>query len=173
MKRQKRFSASLSKGQSKNKRLTSSEIRDSDEKGKVSRGQKRSLPNAVGVKGAKRRRYRVSLEQTAHREQRNTGNEVEDPTPLQKNIVLKFSTLPNTFSFTDGLSAGNEGNNQVSDQTETVNNNQSPGDVVKTIKSNKDLWCPSPDQHSEPPKIPKNSNLFEEYQKKYREKTRP
>lgn len=114
MKRQKRFSASLSKGQSKNKRLTSSEIRDSDEKGKVSRGQKRSLPNAVGVKGAKRRRYRVSLEQTAHREQRNTGNEVEDPTPLQKNIVLKFSTLPNTFSFTDGLSAGNEGNNQVS-----------------------------------------------------------
>ncbi|RVE72220.1 hypothetical protein OJAV_G00059790 [Oryzias javanicus] len=175
MKRQKRFSASLSKSQRKNKRLNSSDIRDPKEKGKVSRGRKRtrSLPNAVETKEAKKRRYSVSLAQTAHQDQRNTGNDVDDPIPLKKNIILKFSTLPSSFSFTDGLSAGNEGNNQVSGQSETVNNNQSPGDVVKTIKSNKDLWCPSPDQHSEPPKISKNSNLFEEYQKKYREKTRP
>lgn len=100
------------KKKKKKKQQNCSEMTDSDGKKIASLRRKRtkSLPSAVGVKEAKRRKYSVSLEQTAPMDQRNTDHEV----PLQDNIILKFSMLPSTFSFKEGVNVGTESSNGVS-----------------------------------------------------------
>ncbi|XP_017274568.1 uncharacterized protein LOC108237491 isoform X1 [Kryptolebias marmoratus] len=167
-KRQKRRSASISCTSSKKHWSSSSEVQvpDGTNKHHLSPKKRKSL---LRRREDGRRRYSVTFERPENWKEREAQNKNLDVTPLQENIVLKFSVLPKTFHFKDGSSRTKETPDSVSDMPELENDNQFP---QKTAVRSKGTWCPTTTKQDQPLRAPQTVNLFHEYQKKYKEKTR-
>ncbi|XP_041852120.1 uncharacterized protein si:ch211-106e7.2 [Melanotaenia boesemani] len=164
---QRSFSAPLyTMSLKRRKQPVPSEMIVSDGNGKCRlKRKRRSLSNWHSPKEVKKRRYSVVLGQPADKERSNTENESQDAMPLQENIVLKFSVLPNTFSFMDGSTWRNETTIPASDKAELAEEKDRTSN--KAVKSKVQQWYPPPQKQYQLP-VPRNVGLFNEYQKKYK-----
>lgn len=108
----------------------------------------------------------VTLHQPAAQER--IGNEGQDVMPLHENNVLRFSVLPNTFTFKDKSSRRKETTHYVSGKPDHAEeNNQRPSKAVVKAKGK---WYSHPEKKYKPlksPGVPKTSSIFHEFQKKY------
>ncbi|XP_071360554.1 uncharacterized protein [Trachinotus anak] len=94
--------------------------------------------------------------------------------PLKENSVLRFSVLPNTFNLVVGSGGRKETTDPVSDNADLVE--RKDNSYSNTICRQRDTWFPSPEKKYCPlrsPSVPKTSILFQEFQKKYMERTQP
>nr|XP_015820411.2 uncharacterized protein si:ch211-106e7.2 [Nothobranchius furzeri]XP_015820412.2 uncharacterized protein si:ch211-106e7.2 [Nothobranchius furzeri] len=124
---------------------------------------------SLSLKKRKRERYGVTLCQPANKDLDKKQDRDVPTTPLKENIVLKFSVLPNTFDFKSGSNRVMEAPGPESDETKLEEEkDQSPGPT----KHPKGIWYSSPAKLYRPLRPPKNGGLFNEYQKKHKEKTR-
>ncbi|XP_061532710.1 uncharacterized protein si:ch211-106e7.2 [Phycodurus eques] len=90
--------------------------------------------------------------------------------PIQEN-VLKFSVLPNSFSFEDESAGERERTENSSDEPLSESGKKSPNK-----KSRVDVWSHFPVKESSsvhPVPGSKSADVFAEYQKKYTEKSQP
>ncbi|XP_047453476.1 uncharacterized protein si:ch211-106e7.2 [Mugil cephalus] len=102
-------------------------------------------------------------------ERRNTVG--ESTNGMHENNVLKFSVLPNTFTFKDGSSGRKETNKPLSDEPDVdEEKDQSPNKAAKKAKGS---WYPNEKKCSQPAACspPETPSLFHRFQKKYIEKT--
>ncbi|XP_061577406.1 uncharacterized protein si:ch211-106e7.2 [Cololabis saira] len=146
------------------KRPILSETRVSDCNSKHKRSLKRGSSLSKRFDEVKRRRYSVALEKPAHEKSKHRR---DDAATFQENIILKFSVLPNTFSFKDGRK---EATDSISDKPEGKRVEGKKQHVDKVGPESKGLWIP-PEKQYKPLRIQKTFSLFHEYQKKYKEKT--
>ncbi|XP_047204727.1 uncharacterized protein si:ch211-106e7.2 isoform X1 [Girardinichthys multiradiatus] len=162
--------ASLSFGNTQEKQTISPELKLSDRTRKyiLSLKKRRALTERRRHEKIKRS-YSVTLPE--HQQGSETQNETSDGKPVQGGIVLKFSLLPNTFDFTEGSAGMKEASEPVSDKLEPVEEKaQFPKKALTKTKAG--TWYPSQAKQYEPLCVSKNVGLFQEYQKKYKEKTR-
>ncbi|KAM7414218.1 hypothetical protein PAMA_019169 [Pampus argenteus] len=125
--------------------------------------------------GLKREEQKTKkLKQPAAHERSKAENRSKAFVSLQENSVLRFSVLPNTFSFKDASNATKDTTEHVSDKADLVEaNDNSPNIPAKRAKGE---WFPNPKKryiprHQSP--VLEASTVFHEYQKKYRKKMQP
>ncbi|XP_018519870.1 uncharacterized protein si:ch211-106e7.2 isoform X2 [Lates calcarifer] len=128
----------------------------------------RSLSNRLKLGEENMRRNVVSLKRSnQERSDAERGYCAVKPT-AEKN-VLRFSVLPNTFNFVDG-------SNRRKETTDPMSGTRRYRSSSKTIKTARGSWCPRPEKKYCPldsPPVTNTSSLFQEFQKKYKDKTQP
>ncbi|XP_072241570.1 uncharacterized protein [Leuresthes tenuis] len=171
LKMQRQLSVPLSGGSlRREKQSVSSEMRafDASSKSHLRLNKRNFLSNRLRVGEGKRRRYSVMVEKIVDQERSDTQNESQGAMPLQENIVLKFSVLPNTFDFKDGSRGRNETADAATDKPELVEEKDQTSN--KDVIQSKGTWYPPPEKQHQPTCIPRTISLFHEYQKMYKEK---
>ncbi|XP_037538670.1 uncharacterized protein si:ch211-106e7.2 [Nematolebias whitei] len=168
LKRQKHLSASLSSSLKKQQWSASSKVQvpDGTSKNPQSLKRRRSFSLLRRREKVKRRRYSVTLEQPANREEKGTQNGNPAVKPLLENIVLKFSVLPDTFHFKDESSRVKDTSDSVSGMPEPQDD-QSPQKSDPNNATSKDVWY-STTKQCQPLPAPQMDSLFHEYQKIYK-----
>nr|XP_046250244.1 uncharacterized protein si:ch211-106e7.2 [Scatophagus argus] len=131
--------------------------------------RRRSLSDGLKQGDRKMKKNLVTLQETADQKRSNTGNGSLADMPLHKNDSLRFSVLPKSFSFKDGSSEGEETNDPALNKSALVERKDKNPD--KTAKKLIGAWCPKSEKKYSP--LHKTSSLFQEFQKKHREKTQP
>lgn len=142
-------------------------------KQRLSLKRRRASFNGLSPGGKKTKGYVATLKQPVDRDRHDAENGSHSVMPRQDNNFLKFSVLPNTFNLEDGSSGKSETMDPVSDNDFDEEKDKDPNNRVTRAKG---TWysnsakkcCPSPS----PPAL-NTSSLFQEFQKKYMEKTQP
>ncbi|XP_062277589.1 uncharacterized protein si:ch211-106e7.2 [Scomber scombrus] len=147
--------------------------------------KRRSLSYGLKLGEKKTKKHAVTLNSAVH-ERSKAENESQAVVPLQENLVLKFSVLPNTFSFKDASNGLKEATDNVSDKADLVGADDESLSVPS--KRPRGAWYPNLEKqyislrtspvkkqynplHASP--VPKTSSIFNEYQKKYTKKMQP
>ncbi|XP_074487589.1 protein AMN1 homolog [Sebastes fasciatus] len=170
------FGGSLKKadtvGPANNEELPfSSEMRIWNKKTKPCLTLKRrwSLSNRLKRGEEKTENHTITLNQPADQERSEAENGSHAVMPLQNSDVLKFSVLPNSFSFKDGYNGTKETKDPVPDKPEFVEGkNKSHNNTVMRARG---TWYSIPERKCFSPPVPKTDSIFHEFQKKYKEKT--
>ncbi|XP_023271265.1 uncharacterized protein LOC111661819 [Seriola lalandi dorsalis] len=133
--------------------------------------RRKSFANNLGEENMMN--HAVTLERP-HQERSDAEDGSHAVMPLEENSVLKFSVLPNTFNFVDGSKRRKESTDPVSDNADFVERKDKSPCI--TILRAKGTWFARPEKKYYPlhsPSVPKTSIVFQEFQKKYIEKTQP
>ncbi|KAM7396442.1 hypothetical protein PAMP_019479 [Pampus punctatissimus] len=136
--------------------------------------RKRALSYGLKLEEQKTKKDAVTLKQPAVHERSKSENGSKAFVSLQEKNVLRFSVLPNTFSFRDGSNAIKDTTEHVSDKADLVGANDNSPDIP--AKRAKGEWFPNPKKQYNPrhqSPVLKTSTVFHEYQKKYRQKMQP
>ncbi|XP_038161430.1 uncharacterized protein si:ch211-106e7.2 [Cyprinodon tularosa] len=166
MRRRRSLPASLSIERTEEKKTVSPELRLSDRTRKyiLSLKKRRALTECRRREEIKRS-YSVTIEKPEHQQGREMDEEGNGMVN-RDGIVLKFSVLPNTFNFAAG-SSEREKAESISDSLKPVEKvHQEPAKKLKVR-----TWYSSEAMQYRPLCVPKNPGLFDEYRKKYKEKT--
>lgn len=149
-------------------------IWNGNNKRSLSLKRRRSLSHGFKLGEKKTKKDEVTLKQPAVHERSKAENGSQTVVPLQENNVLRFSVLPNTFSFKDASNGIKDTTNDVSDKADLAGaDDESPGVPVKRAMG---TWYPNPEKQYiplRPSPVPKTSSIFHEYQKKYTKKMQP
>ncbi|XP_042352197.1 uncharacterized protein si:ch211-106e7.2 [Plectropomus leopardus] len=130
--------------------------------------RRRALSNRLKCREGEMKRHTVSLLRPADQTQSQAENGRHDVTPVQNKIVLKFSVLPNTFNFNDGFQGSEETNDPGPAKPCLVEGkDNSP---QKTVTNARDKWLSNAEKKHCP--LVKTYSIFNEYQKKFKERRR-
>ncbi|KAG7999278.1 hypothetical protein GBF38_000874 [Nibea albiflora] len=115
----------------------------------------------------------VPLEQPADKDSTDAEKGSHGDRPLQENSVLKFNVLPTTFNFKERSNEGKEINGSTNKTALDEGKDSRPNNP---LTSERGTWYPKLEKKYCPlrsPPVLKNSSIFHEFQKKYKEKTQP
>ncbi|XP_040895212.1 uncharacterized protein si:ch211-106e7.2 [Toxotes jaculatrix] len=149
----------------------SSEMRICNTKRRLSLKRRSAVSNRLKL-GEEDMREDVATRKWPGQERRNAENGSHAVVPLEENSGLRFSVLPDTFSFADG--SNSRKGDAAADNSDLVEGKDRS--LSKTTTTAKDTWCPRSEKRFCPlrsPPVPNTSSLFQEFQKKYMEKRRP
>ncbi|XP_026167472.1 protein AMN1 homolog [Mastacembelus armatus] len=132
--------------------------------------RKRSIANGLKLKDETMKKHVVIPKLPADEDRNDSENGSCAVLSLHENNVLRFSVLPNTFNFEDGSNGTRKTIASVSDDNLVKGQKKSPNKSVPMARGtwSEKKYCPL----SLPP-APTTASLFQEFQKKYIQKTQP
>ncbi|KAF3689043.1 hypothetical protein EXN66_Car004715 [Channa argus] len=135
--------------------------------------RKSSHSNGGKIREEKMKKDTLTLKDSVEQVRSESDNGGHAGIPLKENNVLRFNILPNTFNFKSGSSEIKEITDPVLDIPDHAENNHKCPNKT-TMRERGTTWYPNPEKKFCPlplPTVAKMPGLFQEFQKKYMQKT--